>query len=268
MNPSFRLLQVMEYLMSAGAEPVRQVDMARQLEIAPATLSRIIKTLSERGYVLRTRDKLCVRNFHLARNVPMSERYLVVLRDLMNDITQRHRMSVEAVVVSGFDLLWHARTELPNATVKIQAMAGYRRSLYELDAMSRLYLSRIGWDDVRYRFNAGGFFATGLDMKAVSEAQARRVIDKDRESNFDYDFDGNHVGVRRFATIVEDEAGNFLHLLSLAEAALPVRDKAEKIESCRAILTQARAVLQAQTRAEAASSRSEKKHELHPARIG
>ena len=113
-----------------------------------------------------------MRNFHLARNVPMSERYLIVLRDLMNEITRQHRVSVEAVVVSGFDLLWHARTELPDASVAIRAVAGFRRSLYELDAMSRLYLSRVGWDEVRYRFFIGGFFATGLDMKPMSAEQA------------------------------------------------------------------------------------------------
>lgn len=253
--------------MSVGSEPVRQVDMARQLDIAPATLNRIIKTLSERGYVLRTRDKLCVRNFHLARNVPMSEKYLIVLRDLMDAITEKHGVSVEAVVVSGFDLLWHARTELPDAGVAIRAVAGFRHTLYELDAMSRLYLSRIGWDEVNYRFHTGGFFATGLEMKSMTPAEARQVIEQDRGSNFDFDFDGNHVGVRRFATIIEDEAGNFLHLLSLAEAAVPVRDKAAKIESSRDILSHARAVLQAQISEEAMNNHGDKKHELGPPHI-
>lgn len=253
--------------MASGSTPLRQVDISRQLNIAPATLNRIIATLSERGYVIRTKDKLCVRNFHLARHVPMSETYLVVLRELMDRLTREHQVSVEAVVVSGFDLLWHARTELPGAAVAIRATAGFRHTLYELDAMSRLYLSRIGWEEVRYRFHAGGFFSTGLDMKPMTEAQAKKIIGQDRGTDFDYDFDGNHVGVRRFATIVEDEAGNFLHLLSLAEAALPVRNKSEKIRSCQLILNDARAVLQAQIKADAAQKSGDKKHELGPPQI-
>lgn len=254
--------------MSAGPEPVKQVNIARDLGISPATLNRIVKTLSERGYLFRTSEKYCVRNFRLIRNVPMSESYLSVLNDLMNEITQAHRVSVEAVVVSGYDLLWHSRTELPDATVAIRAGTGFRRNLYELDALSRLYLSRIGWDEISYKFFSGGFFKTGLEMKSLPPSEARRIIERDSANIFDHDFDGNHVGVRRFATIIEDEDGNFLHLLSLAEAAVPVRDKEHRIEECRQILRQARAKLQAQIRVEAAENGSPKKHELTRPQIG
>tara|TARA_R110002124_G_scaffold61155_4_gene167478 strand:- start:4612 stop:5511 length:900 start_codon:yes stop_codon:yes gene_type:complete len=267
-NPSERLLQVMEYLMAAGPEPVKQIDIARDLGISPATLNRIIKTLSQRGYLFRTSEKYCVRNFRLIRNVPMSESYLSVLSDLMNDITVQHRVSVEAVVATGFDLLWHSRTELPDASVAIRAATGFRRSLYELDALARLYLSRVGWDEVSYQFFPGGFFKTGLEMKSLPSSEARRIIENSADSDFDLDFDGNHVGVRRFATIIEDDDGNFLHLLSIAEAAVPVRDKEAHIAQSRSVLQKARATLQAQIRAEAIAEGGPKKHELSPAHIG
>jgi DNA-binding IclR family transcriptional regulator len=258
-NPSDRLLEVMEYLMAAGPEPVKQIDISRDLGISAATVNRIVKTLSERGYLFRTSEKYCVPNFRLIRNVPMSEMYLSVLSDLMNEITAEHRVSVEAVVVTGFDLLWHSRTQLPDATVAIRAATGFRRSLYELDAMSRLYLSRVGWEQVSYRFFTGGFFQTGLEMKGLAPLEARRIIEADREATFDHDFDGNHVGVRRFATIIEDPKGKFLHLLSLAEAAVPVRDKDAHIANAREILNKARAKLQAQMSVEVVGGDSAKK---------
>lgn len=237
--------------MASGPDPVKQIDISRDLGISAATVNRIVRTLSERGYLFRTSEKYCVPNFRLIRNVPMSEDYLSVLSNLMNGVTAKHCVSVEVVVATGFDLLWHSRTQLPDATVAIRAVPGFRRSLYELDAMSRLYLSRLGWDEVSYKFFAGGFFKTGLEMGGLAPGEARRIIEKNADQTFDLDFDGNHVGVRRFATIIEDGDSNFLHLLSIAEAAVPVRDKVEHIENARAILTDAREILQAQIRVEA-----------------
>jgi DNA-binding IclR family transcriptional regulator len=241
----------MEYLMASGPEPVKQIDISRALGIPPATVNRIVRTLAERGYLFHTSEKYCVPNFRLIRNVPMSEGYLSVLSDLMNEITAEQRVSVEAVVVTGFDLLWHSRTQLPDASVAIRASTGFRRSLYELDAMSRLYLSRLGWDEVSYKYFSGGFFKTGLEMKGLAPSEARRIIENVNDEIFDMDFDGNHVGVRRFATIIQDGDGKFLHLLSIAEAAVPVRDKDEHIANARDVLTKARATLQAQIEAEA-----------------
>ncbi|MEP2532308.1 helix-turn-helix domain-containing protein [Shimia sp.] len=260
MGPSDRLLQVMEYLMAAGPEPVKQVDISRDLGISAATVNRIVRTLAKRGYLFHTSEKYCIPNFRLIRNVPMSESYLSVLSDLMNDITAEHSVSVEAVVVTGFDLLWHSRTQLPDASVAIRAARGFRRSLYELDAMSRLYLSRLGWDEVSYKYFTGGFFKTGLEMKGLAPSEARRIIEDVAEANFDMDFDGNHVGVRRFSTIIEDEEGKFLHLLSIAEAAVPVRDKQEHVAKARRVLSEARATLNAQIKAEAVGGDGISKH--------
>lgn len=267
-NPSVRILQVMEYLMASGSKPVKQIDIARDLQLAPATVNRIIKTLSDRGYLLLTSEKYCVRNFRLIRNVPMSENYLSVLNQLMNDISSKHGVSVEAIVASGFDLLWHSRTQLPDATVAIRANTGFRRNLYELDALARLYLSRVGWDEISYKFFQGGFFKTGVEMKSVSPREAKRIIEDAADSDFDCDMDGNHVGVRRFATIVEDDKGNFLHLLSMAEAATPVFDSTIKMAECQKILKQAKETLQAQIRSEASANGGEGKHELGPAHVG
>ena len=237
--------------MAAGSEPVKQVDIARDLGIATATVNRIIKTLSDRGYLFRTTQKYCICNFRLTRNVPMSEEYLAILNSLMNNITEEYRVSMEAVVAAGFDFIWHARTELPDATVTIRARAGSRRSIFELDAMSRLYLSRFNWEDVSYNFFTGGFFTSGVEMRTLQPNEARQLIEEAAKDHFQCDFDGNHVGVRRFATIIEDAEGKPLHLLSMAEAATPVRDRDEHISEARRILSNARVVLQKQILKEA-----------------
>ncbi|UTW10242.1 helix-turn-helix domain-containing protein [Marinobacterium rhizophilum] len=265
MNPTVRLLLVMEYLMACDEEPVRQVDIARDLDMSPATVNRMVTTLSNRGYLFRTSDKRCVVNFHLNRNVPMSEAYLKTLDAILQETTSRYRVAAEAVVVSGFDLLWHSKTELPDASVKLRAHAGFRRNLYALDALSRLYLSRIDWDKISYKFNANGFFRAEVDRASLTAEEVRNILREAAKDDFAYDMEGNHVGVRRFATIIEDDDGNFLHLFSIAEAAVPVSNRAEKIETTLAILADVKKRLQSAIKEHGITGR---RSELHPPHIG
>lgn len=265
MNPTVRLLLVMEYLMACDKEPVRQVDIARDLDMSPATVNRMITTLSKRGYLFRTSDKRCVVNFNLTRNVPMSEAYLKTLDIIMQQTTSKYGVAAEAVVVSGFDLLWHSKTELPDASVKLRAHAGFRRSLYALDALSRLYLSRIDWDVISYKFNSSGFFRAEVDRARLSAEEVRDILREAAQEDFAYDMEGNHVGVRRFATIIEDDDGNFLHLFSIAEAAVPVSNRTEKIETNLAILADVKNRLQHAIKEHGITGR---RSELHPPHVG
>ena len=243
MNPSDRLLRVMEYLMLAGSAPVKQVDIAHDLDISPATLNRIIKVLSDRGYVFRTSERFVVPNFRFTKNVPMSVGYLEVLDEVMEGITAEHGVLSEAVVVSGQDLFWHSRTKLDPMPVAIRAKAGFRRPLYELDAMSRLYLGRLGWDQVDYQFNVRSFHDNSPELAPYTVERARELIEQAATTDFDWDFDGNRVGLRRFAIVVDGLDGNFLHFLTMAEAAVPVEDPSARIDTCRVILEAARARL-------------------------
>ena len=75
--------------MAAGPGPLKQVDIARDCRLAPSTLNRIIKSLSDWGYLFRTSEKYVVRNFRLERNVPMSEAYLAKLDAAMRSLSER-----------------------------------------------------------------------------------------------------------------------------------------------------------------------------------
>ncbi len=243
MSPSNRTLRVIEYLMAAGHEPVKQVDIALDLGISPATLNRIMKTLSEDGYVFRTSERFVVANFRFTKNVPMSSAYLETLNEIMEEITARHRVFSEAVVVTGQDLYWHSRTDLDPPPVPIRAKAGFRRPLYELDALSRLYLARLGLEWIEYQFNLSSFHDNSPQLKPYEPDRARALIEAATGKDFDYDLEGNRVGLRRFALVVDDLDGNFLHFLTMAEAATPVADPELRIASYRRVLEGARARL-------------------------
>lgn len=272
MTPTERTLQVLEYLMAAGPGPVKQVDIARDCQMSPATLSRIIRTLSEWGYLFRTSEKYCVRNFRLDRNVPMSETYLAELDRIIHEITEDLGVSTEAVVVAGHELLWHSKTEHPDPKVFIRANVGFRRSLYELDAMARLYLSRIDWNEVAARFYTEGFFETGYrsgrEIKWLPEETAKELIDSARGNDFAYDAEGNHLGIRRFAIVVSDPEGGFLHLLTIAEPVRPVPDEQAHIARYRETLDAARKRLMALVAEEQTARRRPPKHYAMPGRGG
>ena len=255
--------------MAAGPGPLKQVDIARDCGLSPSTLNRIIRSLSDWGYLFRTSEKYVVRNFRLERNVPMSEAYLAKLDDTMRSLSSRLGVSAEVVVVAGHELLWHSKTDYPDPSVVIRASVGFRRSLYELDVLSQLYLSRLDWADVEARFFTDGFFAMlrepGRVNPALSVADVKAQLDAMRAEHFAADLEGNHVGIRRFATVIQDPNGKFLHLLALAE---PAQRTCAPIEEYQDALLKARTELSELVYTESAASRLRPKYHAMPMRGG
>lgn len=272
MSPAARTLQVLEYIMSAGPGPIKQVDIARDCGLSPSTLNRIVKTLSDWGYLFRTSEKYCIRNFRLERNVPMSETYLAKLDNTMHALSRQFGISAEIVVVAGHELLWHSKTDHPDPDVLIRANVGFRRSLYELDALSQLYLSRLSEEEFQARFYADGFFATvrNADQKTrwLSEATVKRQLKAMRTQAFAADLEGNHMGIRRFATVVEDPDGKFLHLLTLAEPVSDLSDEKRTVQRYRDALLKAREGLAELVETENAAYRPRPRHHDLPQRGG
>jgi len=272
MSPTARTLQVLEYLMGAGPGPIKQIDIARDCGLSTSTLNRIIKTLSDWGYLFRTSEKYCVRNFRMERNVPMSETYLAKLDDTMRSLSEQLGLSAEVVVVAGHELLWHSKTEHPDPKVVIRANVGFRRSLYELDALSQLYLSRLDWSDLESRFYTDGFFATGPDVheqtRRLSAPAVKQQLESVKAQTFAVDIAGNHMGIRRFATVVEDPEGKFLHLLTLAEPVGDLNNEKQHIKRHRDALLEARDGLTELVFTENRAYRPRPKHHVMPQRGG
>jgi len=271
MNPTERTLQVLEYIMAAGPGPVKQVDIARDCGLSPSTLNRIVKSLSDWGYLFRTSEKYCVRNFRLERNVPMSEAYLAKLDNIMRALSDGLGVSAEVVVVAGHELLWHSKTEHPDADVVIRANVGFRRSLYEFDALAQLFLSRMSWEEIQAQFYMDGFFETlrhaGQATQWVAAESLKKRLDKMRSEVFAADLVGNHMGIRRFSTVVEDPSGKFLHLLTIADAENELSNK-KWISRYRKALLSAREELLELVSKEHSARRPRPKHHVMPQRGG
>lgn len=199
----------------------------------------------------------------------MSEAYLTKLDATMRSLSAELGVSAEVVVVAGHELLWHSKTEYPDPNVVIRAHVGFRRSLYELDVLSQLFLSRMPWEELEARFFADGFFETlrepGQGAPALLASEVKQVLDGMRDEVFAVDLDGNHMGIRRCATVIEDPDGKFLHLLALAE---PDSKDPEGTQIYKEALLKAREGLLELVFEESAANRLRPKHHALPLRGG
>ena len=122
------------------------------------------------------------------------------------------------------------------------------------------------WEDINNALLPGGFFRNDVHRDIVDATEARQIIESAANKMVDFDFYGNHLGVRRFVTLIDDDHGRFMHLLSIAEAAVPVRDRAAHISELTQVLTEARATLKTQITSESALGTDS--HAAPMARVG
>jgi len=174
--------------------------------------------------------------------------------------------------VAGHELLWHSKTEHPNPEVIIRANVGFRRSLYEFDVLSQLYLSRLDWNEVEAQFYVDGFFETlrrtGEDTKWLSANSLKERLQAARGEIFAADLEGNHMGIRRFAAVIDDPDKKFLHLLTLAEPIGNAKDETTLVSVYRDALLTAREELEELVSKENSARRPRPKHHVMPQRGG
>lgn len=244
MGPTERTLDVLEYLDKAGPQPVKQIDIVRDLGLSAATLNRIVSALSDRGFLFRTSEKYLVRNFSLQRTIQMSSAYLEELDASVQRLAAATGAAAEAVVVVGHELLWHQLKEHSDPTVSLTARKGFRRTLLELDALSRLYLSTLEDELTVGGYKLTGFYKTGgrnaREMRWLDDADAAALVRDLRGETFASDTTANHRGIRRFAMLVTDLDGKFLHFLSIADNAPDGTGVGELANAYRAALERER----------------------------
>jgi DNA-binding IclR family transcriptional regulator len=235
-EPVRRTLAVLEYFADHSGTPLTQAQIANACGISSATLNRIVKVLCDEGYVFRDKSRRYRCNVAFTKMIGADADYFNVLAKAISAIVSATALAAESIVVRGNEFEWHHKEEPPNTTLYLRARPGFRRNMNELDALSRLYLAEIGWEEVDRRFDTATFYAAGARHRRVTAQEARRIVEKTDPMGVAYDIEGNGNGVRRFATIIRDQGGRFLHLLSIAEAALPLADQAAHVRQNVGIL--------------------------------
>ena len=223
-QPVGRTLKVLEYFAGRETPVATLAEISADLKIAPATLGRIIRTLAQAGYISYTGRKGYVANFRVSRYLPMPSVYLQHLNRVVQELTDHTRQSAEVITHEAGDLYWYSKKEHPSLQVVIRAQPGFRRTIKELDAPSRLVLAAMDKEERCARYDTSSFYMTGALKKPVSAEEFEAVIATTDPRKVEYDLYGNEFGIRRFAKLISDRNGKPLHLLCIAEAALMNHD--------------------------------------------
>ena len=224
--PAAKTLEVLEYFsFSRGKISLKQI--ADATEISQATLLRILNTLVDYGYISKSSDKKYVSNFKLSKSDVIPAYLDSTINKSLEGLVKNTGQAVEIITIKNDNLFWHNKKEAANMQIKINAKTGFKRTIYELDAPSRLYLKSLGEEQANKRFHNDSFY--DIDYKKCSWKQAVAIWNAEDIDKVTYDEHGNSNGVRRYAALVTDKAGDFLFILSVAEAAVPRNNTNEHI---------------------------------------
>jgi len=238
--PAAKTLEVLEYFsFSKGEVTLKQI--ADATEISQATLLRILNTLIDYEYISKSSDKKYIANFKLSKADAIPAYLDSVLDESLERLVENSGQSAEIITVKGDKLFWHNKKEAANMQIRISAHAGFKRSIYELDAPSRIYLKSLGEEQTADRFSTDGFY--DIDYKKCSWSEAAAIWNAENIKKVTYDRHGNGNGVRRYAALVCDKVGDFLFILSVAEAAVPRNNTKEHIDKIISAIESERNIL-------------------------
>lgn len=224
-KPVEKTIAVMEYMYAHPKESFSLENLSRECGIPKTTMLRIVSTFLQHGYLSRTERKEYLCNFVFTKAIPLNAEHLIKIKEILQKLVDECHQSAEILTVNGKNLQWYDRVEHPELPIRIAAQIGAKRTLYELDAPSRMYLKFLGLDQVIAQFETSSFYTSSSTLTELEWREAKKIIEMADVENVEYDLTGNRHGVRRFATIISSATGEFLYLLCLAEPALWVDDE-------------------------------------------
>lgn len=240
-----RILKLAEFLSDAPKNGWSKAEVAERSGLPPSSVYRILTEMELAGYIYKTSKGGLLPNFSFERRIGIGNIAPERLRAACAQISAQLQCASEIILRREHNLLWHLTDEHPNQAIKLRAHPGYVRATYELDSMSRLVLSHCGRAEIEKTWDLAAFYEVGvlgerMDWKSASE----KIFSTDKNA-MQYDMLGNSKGVRRFCVAVHDAEGDFVCLLTSAEAAVPLRDEEAHVERIRNTLMNARQSLEA-----------------------
>ncbi len=140
------------------------------------------------------------------------------------------------------DLYWFDQRTHAGEQLRIVAKPGMTRTLYELDAPARLFLSIKGLDFIKEKL-LPGFFHEGPTKRQLSVDEALSRIRETNPKGVVYDVNGNQNGIRRYVIAIHAPDGQFRYLLSIAEPAATINDQPEHMLRMEQLLKEAKEAL-------------------------
>jgi DNA-binding IclR family transcriptional regulator len=238
-TPAVKILDVMEYF-SVHTKPSSLAHISRQTGIAQATLLRILSTLLARGYVARNADKQYSPKYQLTREDSIPAALSEILMESLRNLIAAQCDSAEIITLRDTNLFWHEKMEQNELPVRVAVKPGSTRTIYELDAPTRLFLKYLGSRKAAQYFDTTRFYDVSYQPKTWRQSQ--NIFIRENLEKVTFDRAGNSNGIRRFATLLVAEKIPFV--LSVAEAALPQNNTNHHIRAVKTLLQKERRTIQ------------------------
>ena len=236
-----RFVAIMEALSNVSQVGSTANEIVQRANLTSSTGYRMLAELEELGLVHRIGDRKLVANFNFERQVRHPGLDPKELAYLCKKISLELTSSSEIVVQSGQNLFWHIVQQHEDQAIRPRAYPGFTRGSYELDSLSRMALAHCNLAKIRREWDTSCFFSTGMSPRELDWAEAKRMITDVDPLGVEFDLLGNAQGIRRFCAAVHAPSGELACLLTVAEAATPLRDQNAHVAKITNLLVAAKA---------------------------
>jgi len=233
---SSRVVAVLDALSAPDASGLTAQEVVERAGLPASTGYRILTELQELGLVHRGAERRLIANFSFGRRLHCPGLEPEVLAQACARLSDELTAAAEIVVLSGHNMLWHIVQQHPEQAIRLRAFPGFTRGSYELDSISRLALAHRPIEALEKSWDISAFYTTGVHRRSLDWPEARQMITAVDLAGMQHDVMGNAKGVRRYCVAIHGPDREFVCLLTVAEAATPLRDEAQHVANVRAHL--------------------------------
>lgn len=208
--------------------------------LAASTVYRLVGELENLGYLRKASDRKLIPSFSFEQAMAIGGMELQSLNDACRAVSSRLIAASEFISLRRQNLFWHISEESGQQSLRLRAGVGFIRGSYELDCISRMALAHAPTDDVERVWDVSGFYDVGVSGGKVPWAHAKAQISSVDLDGMEFDLMGNAKGIRRYCVAINGADGEFAGMLTVAEAATPLRDVEGHIATVKDVLLDAK----------------------------
>lgn len=231
-----RILTLLEHLSSAKEEGMQIAELVERTNLASSTVYRLTNDLEALGYLRRSADRRLFPKFRFEQGVVVGGLEVSRLSEACRVLSERLVTASEFISLQRQNLHWHIAQEHTHQSIRLRARAGFIRGSYELDCISRMALAHLPIDEVEASWDAAGFYEVGVSGGKVRWPEVQKQIASVNPNEMQFDLMGNAKGVRRYCVAIKGSEEQFAGLLTVAEAATPLRDVESHVAKVRDVL--------------------------------
>lgn len=231
-----RILTLLEHLSSAKEDGMQITELVEQTKLASSTVYRLTNELEALGYLRKSADRRLFPKFMFEQGLVVGGIEITRLSEACRVTSSQLITASEFISLQQQNLRWHIAHEHPQQSIRLRAAAGFIRGAYELDCISRIALSHIPIADIKAHWDIAGFYDVGVSGSKVQWSDVQKQIASVHPDEMQFDLMGNAKGVRRFCVAIRGPELEFAGMLTVAEAATPLRDVEGHVAKVRAVL--------------------------------